>query len=65
MKSFSEKKKLKMSITTKPVLYEMLKGLLEEKKLKNINNKRRISIYLSTIESKKQNKQTSKTETEP
>ena len=30
IKSFQEKKKLKEFITTKPVLQEMLKGLLEE-----------------------------------
>nr|KAF6477918.1 hypothetical protein HJG59_010813 [Molossus molossus] len=31
MKSFPDKKKLKEFTTTKPLLYEMLKGLLEEK----------------------------------
>ena len=30
IKSFPDKKKLKEFITTKPVLHEMLKGLLEE-----------------------------------
>ena len=30
MKSFPDKKKLKEFITTKPVLYEMLKSFLEE-----------------------------------
>ena len=30
IKNFPEKKKLKEFITTKPVLYEMLKGLFEE-----------------------------------
>ena len=29
MKSFPDKKKLKESIPAKPILYEMLKGLLE------------------------------------
>nr|KAF6433793.1 hypothetical protein HJG59_008856 [Molossus molossus] len=36
IKSFPDKKKLKELITTKPLLYEMLKGLLEEKD-KNMN----------------------------
>nr|KAF6471611.1 hypothetical protein HJG59_010990 [Molossus molossus] len=31
IKSFSDKKKLKEFITTKPLLYEMMKGLFEEK----------------------------------
>ena len=32
LKSFPDKKMLKEFITTKPVLYEMLKGLLNKKK---------------------------------
>ena len=56
IKKFPDKKKL---ITTKPVLYKMLKGLIEEKKkIKTMNNKMAKNTYLSTIESKKQNKQT-------
>ena len=37
IKNFSDKKKLKEFITIKPVLYEMLKGLLQEgkRRLKN------------------------------
>ena len=31
IKIFSDKKKLKEFIVTKPLLYEMLKGLIEEK----------------------------------
>ena len=34
-KSFLDKKDLKEFITTKPVLHEMLKGLLEEQKEKD------------------------------
>ena len=40
----------------------MLKGL--KKKIKTMNNKIAKSTYLSTIESKKQTKQTGRTETE-
>ena len=59
IKSFPDKKKLKEFITTKLVLYEILKGLLkEENKDKNMNNKMAINTYLPTIESKSQmNKQ--------
>ena len=64
MKSFSDKKKLKEFIITKPLLYEMLKGLLKKKKTtKTTNNEMSINTYLSKIESKKQGKQT-RTETE-
>ena len=42
----------------------MLKGLLLKEEDQNMNNKMAINTYLSTIESKKQNKQTSRTETE-
>ena len=47
IKSFSEKKKLKEYITTKPALCEMLK-----KKIKNMNNEMATNTYLSKIESK-------------
>ena len=60
--SFPDKKKLKEFITTKPVLHEMLKGL-KKKKIKNMN-KMAINTYRSTIEFKKQTKQTRRTETE-
>ena len=53
IKRFSDKKKLKEFIKTKPVL-----------KITNMNNKMEINMYLSTTESKKQNKQTSRTETD-
>ena len=63
IKSFPDKKKLKEFIITKPLLYEMLKGLIsEKKKTKTVNNKMAINTYLSTIESKTQTKQT-RTET--
>ena len=43
IKSFLDKKKLNELVTTKPILHEMLKGLLqekeEEKKIKNMNSK--------------------------
>ena len=49
MKSFPDKEKLKEFITTKPVLDEMLKGLLDEEKIKNVNNKMAINSYLPII----------------
>ena len=40
IKCFSDKVKLKEFITTKPLLYEMLKGLTKKKKkIKNMNSK--------------------------
>ena len=64
IKRFPDKKKLKEFIISKLLLYEMLKGLFKKKKIKTINNKMAINTYLSTIESKKQTKQTTRTETE-
>ena len=64
IKSFPDKNKLKEFIITKPLLYEMLKGLKKRNKVKTMN-KMEINTYLSTIESKKQTKQIRKTETEP
>ena len=61
IKKFPDKK-LKEFVITKPLLYEMLKGLILKKKIKTVNNKMAININLSTIESKKQTKQT-RTET--
>ena len=52
IKSFPDKKNLNEFITTKPVLYEMLKGL-KKKKINTVNNKMAINTYLSTIKSKK------------
>ena len=39
IKCFSDKVKLKEFIITKPLLYEMLKGLTKKKKIKNMNSK--------------------------
>ena len=39
IKCFSDKVKLKKFIITKPLLYEMLKGLIYEKEDKNMNSK--------------------------
>ena len=52
IKSFPDKKKLKVLIITKPVFYEMLKGLFNKKKTKTMNNEIAINTYLKTIESK-------------
>lgn len=54
------KKKLKKLVTTKLVLHEMVKGLLGEEGKKNrpkLNNKMAGILNLSTLESKKTNKQ--------
>ena len=42
----------------------MLKGLIKEKKIKTMDNKMATNTHLSTVESKKQTKQTRRTETE-
>ena len=39
IKCFSDKVKLKEFIITKPLLYEMLKGVTQAKKIKNMNTK--------------------------
>ena len=68
MKCFSDKVKFKEFIITKPLLHEMLKGLIYEKKDKNMNSKLTMNLQLSTTESKKQKqkqtKQTTRTRTE-
>ena len=64
IKNFPDKKKLKESIITKPLLHEMLKGFFKKKKIQTMNNKMAINMYLSTTESKKQAKRTKITETE-
>ena len=63
IKCFPSKVKLKEFIITKPLLYEMLKGTTKEKK-KTMYNKITTNAQLSTIKSKKQTKQTSRTGTE-
>ena len=40
------------------LLYEMLNDLFKKQKIKTMNNKMAINIYLSTVGSKKQTKQT-------
>ena len=59
IKCFPDRKKLKEFISTKPLLYEMLKGLKKNKNIKTMNIKMTINSPLSTIKSKKQTKQTS------
>ena len=39
IKCFPDKAKLKEFIITKPLLYEMLKGPIEENKIETMNNK--------------------------
>ena len=39
IKCFLDKVKLKEFIITKPLLYEMLKGFITKKKIKNMNSK--------------------------
>ena len=51
IKCFPEKVKLKEFIITKPLLYEMLKGL-KKKKVKTMNFKMAINLQLPTTESK-------------
>ena len=68
IKCFPDKVKLKEFIITKPLFYEMLKGL--KKKVKTMNSKMTTNSPLSTPESKKKNKtqnlkQTTKTGAEP
>ena len=55
IKSFPDKKNLKEFIITRPLLYEMLKGLILEKKIKTMNSKMATHSQLSTTESKKTN----------
>ena len=64
IKSFPDKTKLKEFIITKPLLYEILKGLILKKKIRTINNEMAKNTYLSTIESEKQTRQRRRTETE-
>ena len=54
IKCFSDKVKLKEFIITKPLLYEMLKELiLEKKKIRTMNTKMTTNSQLLTAESKK------------
>ena len=67
IKCFPDKVKLKEFIITKPLLYEMLKRLIyERKKINTMNSKMTTNSQLSTTESKtnKQSKQSTRTGTE-
>ena len=57
VKCFPDKVKLKEFIITKPLLYEMLKGLSKKKKIKNMNNKMTTDSQPSTNEPKIKEKQ--------
>ena len=53
IKCFPDKVKLKVFIITKPILYEMLKGLIKKKKkMKTMNSKMTTNSQLSTAEPK-------------
>ena len=52
IKCFPDKVMLKVFIITKPLLYEMLKGLTKKKKIKNMNSKMTTNSWLLTIEPK-------------
>ena len=65
VKYFPDKVKLKEFIIPKPLLYEMLKGLILEKEDKNMNSRTTTNSQLSTTEPKKtKTKQTTGTGTE-
>ena len=57
MKCFPDKFRLKEFIITKYLLYEMLKGLIKKKKIKNINSKLTTNSQLSTTVPKQKQKQ--------
>ena len=58
---FPDKEKLKEFIITKPLLYEILKGLIsEKKKIKTMNSKMTTNSQLSTSEPKKTKNELSK-----
>ena len=57
IKCFPDKVKLKEFIITKPLLYEMLKGLTKKKKkIKNMNSKMTANSQLLTTEPKTKTK---------
>ena len=61
IKCFPEKVKLKEFIITKPLFYEMLKGLSKKKKkIKNMNSKMTTNSQLSTEPKNKNKKKVSK-----
>ena len=58
IKCFPKKVELKEFIITKPLLYEMLQGLLsKKKKIKNMNHKMTTNSQLSTNEPNRKEKQ--------
>ena len=61
---FSDKVKLKEFIITKPLLYEMLKGLSKKNKIKNMNSKMTTNSRLSKNEPKKKERKTTNTKTQ-
>ena len=63
IKCFPDKVKLKKFIITKPLLYEILKGIIQEK-IKTMNIKMTTNSQLSTIESKKQKEKKTKQQLE-
>ena len=56
IKCFSDKVKLKEFIITKPLLYEMLKGLTKKKKIKNMNSKNDSKLTVINNHTYNQNK---------
>ena len=56
IKCFSDKVKLKEFITTKPLLYEMLKDLSKKKKTKNMDSKMTTNSQLLTTTTKTKTK---------
>ena len=58
IKCFPDKVKLKEFTTTKPLLHEMLKGVIQEKEDQNYDIKMTINSELSTTGSKKQKTKT-------
>ena len=65
IKSFLDKKKQRSSSSPNQHYMKCKRVFFKKnEKIKNMNNKMAINTYLSTIETKKLNKQTSRTETE-
>ena len=53
IKRFPDKVKLKEIIITKPLLYEMLKGLIKKKEIKTMNSKMTTNSQLQQLNLKK------------
>ena len=56
-KCFSDKVKLKEFIIAKPLLYEMLKGFIQEKMITTMNSKMTTISQVPTTEPKRKEKQ--------